>query len=92
MNEVVQEILRRLEERRSLYREPNPLVLMTDMDFIHMMRVKLLRVQYGVVPEKRYDDLGDLLAYGLWLMRRWTPKEVKSDKGDKVQVSGDEVY
>jgi len=85
MNEVCAEVVRRIEERRSLYREPNPLVLMTDDDFIHVMRVKLLRVQYGVSQEKRYDDLGDLLAYGMWLMRRWTPKDAKVDTNEQLQ-------
>ncbi len=85
LGEVFDEIVDKLKERRSLYKEPNPLVLMTDEDFIHMMRVKLLRVQYGRAQTKRRDDLLDLLAYGAWLLRRWTKQVAKVDTNEQLQ-------
>jgi len=72
----------RLSTRSHLYNDPEPFELMSDEDYVSMMRVKMFRVQQGADVEKRCDDLEDLIAYAVVLLDRWR-SQVKAKEVDE---------
>jgi len=68
---IAKRCVERLVERVHLYNTPEPFEMMSDEDYVSMMRVKLFRVQQGADVEKRCDDLEDLIAYAVVLLDRW---------------------
>ena len=68
---IAKRCVERVVERNMLYEHPQPLKLMTEQDYMSMLRVKLLKVQQGVDEKKRCNDLEDLIAYAVVLLDRW---------------------
>ena len=68
---VANQCVEKLMEREQLYNVPEPFELMSDDDYVSMMRVKLFRVQQGSDMRAVVDDLEDLIAYAVVLLDRW---------------------
>jgi len=68
---IAKRCVERLVDRAHFYTAPEPFEMMSDEDYVSMMRVKLFRVQQGADVEKRCDDLEDLIAYAVVLLDRW---------------------
>lgn len=75
----------KLAEREHLYNVPEPLELMSDDDFVHMLRVKVFRVQQGVDMRTVCDDLEDLIAYAVVLLDRWRSRAKPANTGGDEQ-------
>ena len=71
----------RLSTRSHFYTTPEPFELMSDEDYVSMLRVKLFRVQQGVDVEKRCDDLEDLIAYAVVLLDRLRQEAKAKEEG-----------
>ena len=68
--EVFKKVELLLMDRMDFYKR-QPIDCLEDDELIAVMKMKLLRVQYGVDPDKRLDDLLDLIAYAVKLAKRW---------------------
>ena len=67
---VANQCVEKLMKREQLYNVPEPLELMSDDDYVSMIRVKLFRVQQGSDMRAVVDDLEDLIAYAVVLLDR----------------------
>jgi len=67
---VIELVRKTMNQRRRLY-DIEPIDVMEDNELIAVMHMKLLRIKHGHHIAKQFDDLIDLLAYGLRLAARW---------------------
>lgn len=70
VEDVIELVKKTLQQRRGLY-DVEPIDVMEDDELIAVMHMKLLRIKHGQHIAKQFDDLIDLLAYGLRLAERW---------------------
>ena len=70
MDKVFERVMETLKARTMLYKV-QPVECLEDDEILAVMKMKLLRVRFGTVPEKRLDDLIDLISYAVVLAKRW---------------------
>jgi len=64
----------RLADAKQTY-TVEPLTKLTDEDICSIIKMKVLRVQYGTDDAKREDDMIDAVCYAIWLCSRILEEE-----------------
>jgi len=59
----------RLADAKETY-TVEPLSKLTDEEICGIIKMKILRVQYGTDDEERRDDMIDAVCYAIWLCSR----------------------